>query len=78
MMFAVLILSMAVAVSPVLALWKFLVLPDSRESQTAQVEWDDEDNYDQVRDDVIEEITVRINKNIPLRRSPIYSVKERW
>ena len=29
-------------------------------------------------DDVIEEITVRINKNIPLRRSPIYSVKERW
>jgi len=78
MMFAVLILSMAVVVSPVLALWKFLVLPDSRELQTVQVECDDEDHHDQVRDDVIEEITIRINKNIPLRRSPVYSTKERW
>lgn len=78
MMFAVLILSMAVVVSPVLALWKFLILPDSRESQIVQVACDNEDHHDQVRDDVIEEITIRINKNVPLRRSPVYSAKERW
>ena len=77
MMLAVLILSMAVVVSPVLAFWKFLILPDSRESQIVQVECDDEDNHDQVRDNVIEEITIRINKNVPLRRSPVYSAKER-
>ena len=58
--------------------WKFLILPDSRESQIVQIECDDEDHHDQVRDDVIEEITIRINKNVPLRRSPVYSAKERW
>jgi hypothetical protein len=78
MMFTVLILSMAVVVSPVLALWKFLILPESRESQIAQVECDDEDHHDQVRDDVIEETTIRINKNVPLRRSLVYSAKEKW
>lgn len=78
MMFAVLILSMAVVVTPVLALWKFLILPDSRESQIVQIECDDEDHHDQVRDDVIEEITIRVSKNVPLRRSPVYSAKERW
>lgn len=77
MMFAVLILSMAVVASPMLAFWKFLILPDSRELQTVQVECDDEGNHGQVRDDVIEEITIRINKNTPLRRSPVYSTKER-
>lgn len=78
MMFTVLILSMAAVVSPVLALWKFVILPESRESQIAQVECDDDGNHGQVRDDVIEETTIRINKNVPLRRSLVYSAKETW
>jgi len=75
-MVAVLILSIAVVVSPVLALWKFLILPDSRESPNAQVERDGEDNHGRVCDGLVEEIGIRINKNTPLRRSPVYSVKE--
>ena len=39
-MAALLILSIAVAAFPVLALWKFLIPPDSRESQNAHVERD--------------------------------------
>ena len=76
-MVAVLILSIAVVVSPVLAFWKFLILPDSRESPNAQVERDGEDNHGRVCDGLVEEIGIRINKNTPLRRSPVYSVKER-
>jgi hypothetical protein len=75
-MVAVLILSIAVVVSPVLALWKFLIQPNLRESQNAQVERDGEDNHDRVCDEAIEEIGIRINKNTPLRRSPVYCVKE--
>ena len=75
-MVAVLILSIAVVVSPVLAFWKFLILPDSRESPNAQVERDGEDNHGRVCDGLVEEIGIRINKNTPLRRSPVYSVKE--
>jgi hypothetical protein len=71
------ILSTAVLVSPVLALWVFAIRMDSRESRSAQVERDGEDNHGRVCDDVVEEIGIRINKNIPLRRSPVYSVKER-
>lgn len=76
-MVAVLILSTAVVVSPVLALWIFLIRPDSRKSQNAQVERDGEENHGRVCDDVVEEIGIRINKNTPLRRSPVYCVKER-
>ena len=75
-MVAVLILSIAVVAYPVLILWKFLILPDSRESPTAQVERDGEDKHGRVCDGVVEEIGIRINKNTPLRRSRVYSVKE--
>lgn len=75
-MVAVLILSIAVVVYPVLALWKFLILPDSRESQNAHVECDGEGRHGRVCDGVVEEIGIRINKNAPLRRSRVYSVKE--
>lgn len=76
-MVAVLILSTAVVVSPMLAIWVFLIRLDSRKSQNAQVERDGEANHDRVCDEAIEEIGIRINKNIPLRRSPVYCVKER-
>jgi len=72
-----LILSTAMLVSPVLALWVFAIRMDSRESRSAQVERDGEDNHGRVCDDVVEEIGIRINKNTPLLRSPVYSVKER-
>lgn len=58
-MVAVLILSTALVVSPVLALLKFLILPDSRESQNAHVERDGEDNHGRVCDGVVEEIGIR-------------------
>lgn len=83
-MVGILILSTAVLISPVLALWVFAIRalgirnPDGlAESRSAQVERDGEDNHGQVCDDVVEEIGIRINKNTPLRRSPVYSVKER-
>ena len=75
-MVVVVILSTAVLVSPVLALWVFAIRMDSRESQSAQVEYNGEDNHGRVCDDVVEEVGIRINKNTPLRRSPVYSVKE--
>lgn len=76
-MVGVLILSTAVLASP--ALWVFAIASrmDSRESRSAQVESDGEDNHGRVCDDAVEEIGIRINKNTPLRRSPVYSVKER-
>ena len=76
-MVGVLILATTVLVSPVLALWVFAIRKDSRESRSAQVERDGEDNHGRVCDDVVEEIGIRINKNTPLRRSPVYSIKER-
>ena len=76
-MVAVVILSTAVVVSPMLALWVFLIRTDSRKSQNAQVERDGEDNHDRVCDEAIEEIGIRINKNTPLLRSPVYYVKGR-
>lgn len=30
-----------------------------------------------IKCEIIEEITIRINKNVPLRGSPVYSAKER-
>jgi hypothetical protein len=47
---AVLILSTAVVASLVLTLWVFVIRLDSRESQSAQVEHDGEDNHAQVCD----------------------------
>lgn len=58
-MVAVLILSAAVVVSPVLTLWKFLILPDSRESPNTQVERDGEDNHGRACDGLVEEIGIR-------------------
>ena len=70
-MVGVLILSTAVLVSPVVALWGFAIRalgirnPDGlAESRSAQVERDGEDNHGQVCDDVVEEIGIRITDDI--------------
>ena len=49
-MVGIVILSIAVLISPVLAFWVFAIRMDSRESRSAQVERDGEDNHGRVCD----------------------------
>ena len=49
-MIGIVILSIAVLISPVLAFWVFTIRMDSRESRSAQVERDGEDNHGRVCD----------------------------